>query len=54
MMFPEGTTTNGDDCMNHQKGAYIEELPIQIYGLTFSQDTFNPTISTGTTLDTVI
>lgn len=54
MMFPEGNTTNGDDCMNHQKGAYVEEEPIKIYGFQYGQDSFNPTINTGTILDTVI
>lgn len=33
MLFPEGTTNNGEWMMNFKKGAFVPEVPFKIYGL---------------------
>jgi len=46
LIFPEGTTTNGEYLISFKKGAFINFSPVKIYGIQYTNKNFSPAFDT--------
>ena len=44
LIFPEGTTTNGDYIVSYKKGPFIPRAPLKMLVLKVNSQVFNPFI----------
>ena len=53
LIFPEGTTTNGEYMISFKKGAFLNFAPVKIYGIKYTKKNYSPaydTLGLGNTL----
>jgi lysophosphatidylcholine acyltransferase/lyso-PAF acetyltransferase len=44
LIFPEGTTTNGEYLISFKKGAFLNFTPLKMYGIKYLNKNFNPSL----------
>ena len=50
LIYPEGTTSNGEYLISFKKGAFSNLTPLKLYGLKYTKKNFNPSLDTLGTL----
>jgi len=46
LIFPEGTTSNGEYMLSFKKGAFATATPLRMYGIKYTNKRFNPAFDT--------
>jgi len=42
LIYPEGTTSNGEYILSFKKGAFANLTPVKIYGLQYTKESYSP------------
>jgi lysophosphatidylcholine acyltransferase/lyso-PAF acetyltransferase len=50
LLYPEGTTSNGEYLISFKKGAFANLTPIKLYALKYTKKNFSPALDTLGTL----